>query len=225
MIRDDDYKAHKHKRISQMMRSHYSKTFEDHGATSQGVDWGLNTDRMFLRYGKMLDVITSEFRSRQAPCPSLLDVGCGYSGLADFAEQQQIDLDYTGIDIAENMISWIQAHHPKRTVFCGDVLTYPLERSFNFIVCSGILTQKLTAHDEDMIDYATALIERIYSLSTHGVAFNVMTSHVNYKADNLFYRDPVELLQWCLANITKHVRLDHDYGLYEYTVYLYKRPA
>jgi hypothetical protein len=49
-----------------------------------------------------------------------------------------------------------------------------------------------------------------------------MTSYVNYQASNLYYRNPAELLAWCMSQLTSKVRLDHAYPLYEYTVYLYR---
>ena len=41
--------------ISEILKEHYSKTFEKHGASSKGVDWGDEKDVM-LRYDKMMAV-------------------------------------------------------------------------------------------------------------------------------------------------------------------------
>lgn len=49
-----------------------------------------------------------------------------------------------------------------------------------------------------------------------------MTTKVNYMVENQYYRNPVELFAYCLAEITNKVRIDHAYPLYEYTVYLYR---
>jgi hypothetical protein len=65
----------------------------------------------------------------------------------------------------------------------------------------------------------------MFSLCTVGMAFNVMTTKVNYYADNLYYRNPAELFAWCLSEISPHLRLDHSYPLYEYTIYAYRSPV
>ena len=52
-----------------------------------------------------------------------------------------------------------------------------------------------------------------------------MTTHVNYQADNLYYRNPAELLAWCMSELTPRVRLDHAYPLWEYTLYLHRDGA
>lgn len=202
--------------ISELMRQHYSATFEAHGATPEGVDWGPYAARMSLRFEKMLAVVDKN----ATQVMSVLDVGCGYGGLLQYAQERKYALDYCGIDVAENMVRWATENLKGGGFICGDVLEHPLERR-DYVVCSGILTQKLTASMADMDGFAARLVRRMFDLCRRGIAFNIMTTKVNYFADNLYYRDPAEMLAWCMTEITRHVRLDHSYPLYEYTMYLY----
>lgn len=206
--------------ITEALRRHYAERFDRHGATSEGVDWGTDGSRMLLRYEKMLAVIGTSGGK-----PTVLDAGCGYGGLLQHLGERGMQADYTGIDVAENMIEWARAHLPAGTFVLGDVLDYPFKSEFDYVVCSGILTQKLEAAGGDMDRYAARLVRRLYSLCRRGAAFNVMTTKVNYFANNLYYRNPAEMLAWCMSEITPHVRLDHAYPLYEYTVYLYREPV
>jgi SAM-dependent methyltransferase len=204
--------------ISKALGEHYAEIFSAHGPTSEGVDWGPDEAKAFLRYDKMLNV-TDFANGKRA---SLLDVGCGYGGLRQFAAAKKIDLDYTGIDVAANMIEWAQANLPAESFIHGDILDYKFDREFDYVVCNGILTQKLETSDIDMDQFTARLIRRMFSLCTIGVAFNIMTTKVNYTVNNLYYRNPAELFSWCLNEITPHIKLDHSYPLYEYTVYLYR---
>ncbi|HEY3041162.1 MAG TPA: class I SAM-dependent methyltransferase [Pyrinomonadaceae bacterium] len=207
--------------ISKALAEHYSEKFSLHGPSSEGVDWGADEARMFLRYDKMLGVADFAAGKRQL----LLDVGCGYGGLQRFAASKNIDLDYTGIDVAENMIEWARVNLPSGKFVHGDILDYKFDRQFDYVVCNGILTQKLEAAGLEMDQFANELIRRMFSLCTIGIAFNVMTTKVNYYSNNLYYRNPAELLSWCLSEITPHLKLDHSYPLYEYTIYLYRNPV
>jgi SAM-dependent methyltransferase len=207
--------------ISKALAEHYSEKFSLHGPSSEGVDWGSDKARMFLRYDKMLRVADCGTGNRA----SLLDVGCGYGGLWSYAVDKKLDLDYTGIDVAGNMIEWARANMTDANFIEGDVLDHKFDREFDYVVCNGILTQKLKASGIDMDQFAARLIRRLFSLCTIGVAFNVMTTKVNYFANNLYYRNPAELLSWCLSEITPHIKLDHSYPLYEYTIYLYRNPV
>ena len=207
--------------ISKALEQHYSATFSRHGASSEGVDWGSDEARMFLRYEKMLSVGAFAAGNRA----SLLDVGCGYGGLQQFAIRRNIDLDYTGIDVAGNMIEWAGAHIPSGNFIHGDILDYKFARRFDYVVCNGILTQKLEAARTEMDQFANQLIRQMFSLCMVGIAFNVMTTKANYYAANLYYRDPAELFSWCASEVTPHIKLDHSYPLYEYTIYLYRNPV
>lgn len=206
--------------ITNRLKEHYEGTFRANGPTSQGVDWGVDASQLELRYEKMLAVISQS--SDRAP--SLLDVGCGFGGLLDYARSKGIKLEYTGIDVAENMIQWAQERFPDTKFVCGDVLDVEFDRRFDYVICNGILTQKLDVSGSSMDQFAARLIKRMYELCERGVAFNVMTTKVNFFSNNLYYRNPVELFAWCFSEITPLIRLDHAYPLYEYTLYLYRSP-
>ena len=64
----------------------------------------------------------------------------------------------------------------------------------------------------------------MFELCEKAVAFNVMTTKVNFFSNNLYYRNPAELLSWCMNEITPYFRLDHSYPLFEYTLYLFRQP-
>ncbi|HAF13529.1 MAG TPA: hypothetical protein DCK99_07480 [Blastocatellia bacterium] len=207
--------------ISKALGQHYSEKFSLHGPSPEGVDWGSDETKMLLRYDKMLRVADYVARNK----PSLLDVGCGYGGLRGYAISKNIDLDYTGIDVASNMIEWAGANLPSGNFIHGDILDYKFDREFDYVVCNGILTQKLETAGLQMDQFAAQLIRQMFSLCTIGIAFNVMTTKVNYYSNNLYYRNPAELFSWCLSEISPHLKLDHSYPLYEYTIYLYRNPV
>jgi SAM-dependent methyltransferase len=203
-------------KISAILRDHYRNTYVKHGPNSKGMDWGDKEWAALLRQTKMLEVI-------KAPGEySLLDVGCGYGALADLIAVKKLHLKYTGIDIVEEMINEGERRHPDQTFICGDIMDIEIGK-YDFVVCNGILTQKLSASTLEMNQFAHKLIKKLFDASKCGVAFNIMSTYVNYQKDNLYYRNPAELLAWCMSELTPHIKLDSAYDLwYEYTVYLYK---
>jgi SAM-dependent methyltransferase len=201
--------------VSRQLGDHYSQKFKEFGPTPKGVDWGENDD-VLLRYEKMLNIIEPGIKT-----PSLLDVGCGFGGLYTFAKEKNIKINYAGIDISENMISYARENITDAQFFEGDVLEFTPPKPFDYVVCNGILTQKLKISIREMDDFSHLLIPKLFSLCSRGIVFNLMTTKVNYMVDNLYYRNPVEILAFCLTNITRRLRIDHSY-LYEYSVYLYR---
>jgi SAM-dependent methyltransferase len=203
--------------ITSALQEHYATTFQLHGPSTQGVDWGTDEQRLELRYEKMAAVVEPGL----GPPPTLLDVGCGFGGLLAHLDRRAIPVVYTGIDVVPSMIDHARAAYPHATWVSGDVFAFASEDRFDYVVCNGILTQKLAATIPEMDAFADRLILRMFDLCNVGIAFNVMSTKVNYTVDNLYYRDPVELLAWCLDVVTPRLRLDHLYPpLHEYTVYL-----
>src|SRR5206468_3907393 len=57
-----------------------------------------------------------------------------------------------------------------------------------------------------------------------GFAFNLLTTFVDFRQENLFYADPCAFFAFCKGNISPHVTLLHDYPLYEWTMLVHHRP-
>ena len=203
--------------ITAQFKRHYGTTFAAFGANARGVDWG-REEEVAIRYQKML----SMSGLARGNGKTLLDVGCGYGGLLDFALSEGYCISYTGIDVVESMILYAAARHRAARFMVGDVLDYPFRSKFDYVVCNGVLTQKLAAGNEEMDLYAHAIIRKLFDLCNVGIAFNIMTDQVNFRADNLYYRSPAEVLNFCRENLSRRVLLDHSYPLYEYTVFAYK---
>lgn len=211
-------------RITKIQRKHYTETFIEHGANAKGVDWN-DENKAELRHKIMLNLVTCDLlHKRDNEIPSLLDVGCGYGEFWSFIKKTGNKVTYTGIDVVYAMIDYAKNNFDDATFVFGDFFELNSKNKYDYIVCNGILTQKLDAPAMEMDIYAAKLIKKMYSLSLKGVAFNVMTTKVNYFDNNLYYRCPSELLAWCVSEITPYVRLDHSYPLYEYTMYLFREP-
>ena len=206
------------RKITKDLHDHYRNTFLNHGPTSRGVDWGDKEWAAELRQTKMLEVI----KDLPKQPISLLDVGCGYGALAQTIKKCSININYSGIDVVEDMVQEAKKRNPDYSFKSVDFFEMDLG-CYDYVVCNGILTQKKSASTSEMNLYAQDLIKKMFSICKYGIAFNVMNTHVNFFKDNLYYRNPSELMAWCQSEITTHLRIDCAYDLwYEYTVYLYK---
>ena len=73
-----------------------------------------------------------------------------------------------------------------------------------------------------MFLFLKEIITILFENSKKGIAFNVMSDIVDFKREDLFYLDFNSLLSFVSKNLTRNFIIRNDYGLYEYTVYLYK---
>jgi 2-polyprenyl-3-methyl-5-hydroxy-6-metoxy-1,4-benzoquinol methylase len=214
--------------ITQLLHDYHARVFELHGATAKGVDWNDETE-MLVRYDKMLAVMQKDFSVLPIPA-SLLDVGSGWGGLLRRARSLGVALNYSGIDVVEAMIQHGREEFPDATFIHGDVFEQADENKYDFVICNAILTQKHNITIPEMERHTKRLVRKMFELCRHGVAFNLMSTRVNFMVDNLYYQNPADILTWLLAEVSPRVRLDHGYSslangkgkFYDFTVYVYK---
>ena len=77
--------------------------------------------------------------------------------------------------------------------------------------------------DADDVDARTSLDDdpaRWRARARRGFAFNMLTSYSDPERmrDDLYYADPCALLRLCKRELSRHVALLHDYGLWEFTI-------
>ena len=211
--------------LTQLFKEHHEKVFAEHGATAKGVDWG-DEQEMLFRYDKMLAVLDRDFE--QPEHPTFLDVGCGWGGLLEHARKKGIDVDYAGIDVVESMILHARENFPGVEFIHEDI--FNTDAQYDYVVCNAILTQRLTSSIPSMEAHARRLIRKMYELCRYGIAFNMMSTRVNFMVQNLYYQNPMEMLAFCLTELSPKVRLDHGYSslqsgkgkFFDFTVYIYK---
>lgn len=200
---------------------HYENCLETHGPNHKGVDWP-NEEDLKVRFDVMLGV----FQQHPGSTPvSLLDLGCGPGLLVDhLLAQEPADLEvrYQGIDVSEAMIEAARARHPHHQFAVRNVLINPIApQSVDYVVMNGVMTEKRDLTFETMEAFATDLIAAAFRSAKKGIAFNVMSPYVDWQRDDLFHW-PMENMMAAVQGLTRHVVVRADYGLREYTTYLYR---
>ncbi len=199
--------------------SHYEACLEKHGDSHLGVDWP-NREDAETRYRIMLDVA----RESGSDESSLLDFGCGTSHLYESMLRHGIEgFKYAGLDISPKFTAIAKEKFPQVTYYTLDVLQEPtLLPSFDYIVMNGVFTEKCGMSFEDMFSYFTRLIGVVFAKTRVGAAFNVMSKHVDWERDDLFHLSFDALASFLRREISANFVFRSDYGLREYTTYVYK---
>jgi hypothetical protein len=87
---------------------------------------------------------------------------------------------------------------------------------------NGVFTEKRSLAFGDMWSYCQTLLMRVFPRARRGLAFNVMSKHVDWERDDLFHLPLDTLAAFLRRHISRHYMLRSDYGLYEYTAYVYR---
>jgi hypothetical protein len=73
-----------------------------------------------------------------------------------------------------------------------------------------------------MWDYTKTLLPALFKKCKYGLAFNVMSEHVDWKRDDLFHVPYDLLADFLQKNLSRNYIFRNDYGLYEFTTYVYR---
>ncbi len=152
---------------------------------------------------------------------TLLDVGCGLADLLAMSYGRGLS-SYTGVDLSQRVIDQAKTLHA-RAIAEGwadlkvqDILQEPPD-ACDYVVASGIFAVRL----RDNLGFLKSMLQRMYDSCRIGLAFNLISSYVDYRDEHLAYYSPEETFALC-KSLSRRVVLRHDIMPYEFTVYVYR---
>lgn len=201
--------------------SHYESCLEKYGDTHQGVDWPKLEDAL-KRYQVMTEIeLYSPIKRNRY---SLLDFGCGAGHLLDYLNKNKLkQFEYSGCDLSRKFIDLCKSKFSQTQFLQFDAIKEPFKMlNYDFIIMNGVFTEKRELSFDEMWNYVKTLLDIVSKKSNIGVAFNVMSKHVQWERDDLFHLPHDLLADYLTKHISRDYIIRNDYGLYEYTVYVYK---
>lgn len=202
---------------------HYEGCLARHGDSHRGVDWP-NPDDALTRYRIMLDVIRP---SRGGEVASVLDFGCGAAHLLEYINAHRIShVKYVGLDLSSEFVKLCQSKFPSHEFIQGDALDPAFKlNTYDYVVMNGVFTEKRGLSFDAMNQFFMSLLTKVFESARIGIAFNVMSKAVDWERDDLFHMPTDLLVDFLCKKLSRHFVIRNDYGLYEYTVYVYKEPS
>ena len=201
--------------------SHIENCFAKHGDNHLGLDWP-KADDVLKRFRVMLDV--NKFAPNGLTDFSLLDFGCGTGHLYEYIVNNKLEeISYAGLDLSETFIALCKQKFPDRKFYRADLLENPeTVGSFDYLVMNGVFTVRHLMTFDEMFEYFQRLITVAFAKANVGIAFNVMSKAVDWEREDLFHLPTDILIQFVTQKLSRNFIIRNDYGLYEYTMYLYK---
>jgi len=200
------------------LKTYYQNLFQKFGATPKAVQHVSQASQY-----KRFEILTSV-----APTfDSLIDVGCGLGDLAGFLIKKKFSGQYLGLDFVEGFIQFAKKKYKKNgnVKFREfDLKENEIPQAFDYVVLSGVFNNKT----EESEPFMKNTIEKMFGACRKGVAFNAMSTYVDYCDSHLHYSNPLEIFDYCKRNLTRKVVLKHDYLVkentipFEYTMFLYR---
>jgi SAM-dependent methyltransferase len=199
----------------------YTSNLAEHGVTSASVGWP-DADAQRLRFDKLAYVIAADPPDGEI---SVNDWGCGYGAMFRYLDQRpDVRLGaYAGYDISADMLAAARkfVDDPRATWVHGADVTQTADYSF----VSGTFNVRMKASVAAWRRHVEETLRELAQRSRRGFAFNLLTTYVDWRQDDLFYADPAHFFGFCRENLSRYVTLLHDYPLYEWTIAVRLDPA
>jgi SAM-dependent methyltransferase len=189
--------------------ANYRDTFQKYGDAPEAVQ--LSREGQQFRFRKLMEI--GDLRNRR-----VLDFCCGIGDLYPVLIEQFGQVDYTGIDIVPEMIHHAAPKYPRARFLCRDLSTEGLEETFDYVLISGPFNNAMPDAD----GFLCELVTLAFKYCTRGLAFNFISSHVNFRDPEMAYHDPAQVLDFCIRNLTRKVVLLHHYERVDVAVFAYR---
>lgn len=193
--------------------SFYDTRFQIEGSGFKSVGWS-SKESQEMRFSNLI-------RGLDLNGKTILDIGCGQGDFINFLIKEKINFNkFIGLDISNPMINYCKKTFydlENVTFFCGNFLDEINIPNFDYAFLSGTLSFKI----DNNWDYTKALITKVFTNATGGIASNFLTSYVDFKVEKNFHYEP-EIMFNFGKKLSKKVNLFHDYPLYEFTIQILK---
>lgn len=188
----------------------YTKAFQQYGDDTRSCLW----DRpMIMRYQQLYKIAPLDH------C-SILDLGCGLGGFYEYLRDdcKVENLQYTGIDIIEGMIELASKKYPGAAFRTLDIFQEKLDTKYDYVFMCGTFNIEM----EDSHVFLRKMLKEAFSYCKKGIAFNFISSYVNYKTEGTAYHSPQDILSFCIENLSSKVDMHHHYEKCDVSMFVYK---
>lgn len=199
------------------LAAHYDGLASEYGDAPETAHWSTRASQA-RRFAILAQVVESQ-------TAKILDAGCGTGALLDFlSEERGFEGEYVGIDLAEGPLAVARKKYPTARFERRNLLDDTWAEQFDYVLASGTFNNRLSANWEYMAKGLAAL----YGHTGRALAFNALSTYVDWMEDDLWYVDPERVFEYCKTHLTPRVAIRHDYEVkpgvvpYEFSIYAYR---
>lgn len=189
----------------------YSESLSEHGTASKAVGWKDEASQL-LRFDVLSRVITDD-----TDAFTVADWGCGYGAMFGYLDTRFGPklTGYSGCDISSEMVDAARAGtaDPRARFEVGSTV-----ESSDYTFVSGTFNVRFEASDNAWRSWIEERVRDVWNAAERGIAFNLLSSYVDWREPHLYYADPCHFFDFCKRELSRSVTLFHDYPLYEWTI-------
>ncbi|MCK5801559.1 MAG: class I SAM-dependent methyltransferase [Lentisphaeria bacterium] len=200
---------------AERIRAHYERRVDSARPNYDILDWG-SVEAQAARFEALLRAMV---HSPTLPtCPTLLDIGCGMTDLADFLRDADHSVRYVGVDLTFGVIAEAARRTSGRLLLQADVFTQPPfpDSSFDVTYCSGVFNLKLGNNEA----FALRALPRMLDYSRSLAVANFLHVRTPIKYPHCHYFDPDRIAAVMEREQGLRVEILDDYLENDFTIVL-----
>lgn len=205
---------------SELIRA-YQERLKQHGPSAEAVQYADQASQ-FARFRILAEI--------DPHLTSILDVGCGLADFWKFLRSTGHMARYCGVEIVPEFVDLAtkaMKEDSDAQIQLLDAESAELPSGYEYAVLSGVFNNRM----DDNWAFMTSTLKRMWRAAEKGIAFNAMSTHVDYRDPSLWYVDPADVLAFCKSELGGHPILRHDYVTqpggfaFEFAVYVRRDPV
>jgi SAM-dependent methyltransferase len=199
------------------IKKKYENDLKTYGQNYKGVGWPRKKDAV-----KRHEVMSKLIKNKKSH-NSILDLGCGLSHFYKYLNLKKFKIKYLGVDISSKMIAISRRKYPNNLYYGLDILKdHSKIPKVDYITINGLFTYKGNYSNKMMLRFVKNILLICASKAKIGISFNVFSESTDWKDKKLFYLNLKTITDFICKRIGNKFIVNHDYGLYEYTIFIYK---
>lgn len=205
----------KHDDIAARQIEIYDEVADKFGVSGKAVLWD-DPQTQYLRFSELTRAL--DFNDGQK---TLLDIGCGNGELYKFLNFLGFRGRYVGYDINEKLLAQARSRFAGIDVHNLDIMSEDNGPRFDYVLLSGLFN----VNAGQSAAWVRNFLARMYELCEGIMAFNMISTHVSFRDDRMFYMDPAEVLSFCIEKLSRRTTLAHHNLPYNYTVTVFRNES
>jgi SAM-dependent methyltransferase len=199
-----------------LLSEHYNVLAETYGYSPHAVQ-----QSSYETQERRLQILLEGFDFKHK---KILDFGCGTGHLLRLLQQQGFSGEYVGYDISAGLIALARENNVGGRFELRNIFEQPPEEKFDLIFISGVFNNDIGQNETFMQN----VLKRLFDVTEVGMAFNCLSTYVDFKSEGLYYFDPCKVFAFCKQELTPSVNLRHDYEIkpgvvpFEFSCYVFK---
>lgn len=172
----------------------------------------------YLRYSKISELFRYESKI------NIHDIGMGLGDFYKYLKNKYPNkqIKYSGSEILREFFTDCKNKFPECNFYYRDLSEKKGKDKYDYVIMSGVFHQRRDSKIPEWERFSQQLIKNAFAMCKKGIAFNFISPFVDFYQKQVYYSNFPKLINFINDELSRFFTIQHDYALFEFTVFVYK---